>query len=71
MYLCIGNSQMESSDYEGAIYSFERARARMRYRVRFGLVAISLVSAFQSFGDMLEVVTTFDRYPAGSSMISA
>ena len=44
MYLLLGNSRMESRDYEGAIRSFERARAQMQPHPSRGLSVVSLVS---------------------------
>jgi hypothetical protein len=44
MYLLLGSSHMETNDYEGAVQSFERARAQMRPCVGPHLSAISLVS---------------------------
>jgi hypothetical protein len=44
MHLLLGNSRMESRDYEGAIRSFERARAKMRPHASRGLLVVSLVS---------------------------
>ncbi|KAF8554511.1 TPR-like protein [Imleria badia] len=43
MYLLLGNSQMETSDYETAIQSFERARAHVRYHTSQTLCMISLI----------------------------
>jgi hypothetical protein len=43
MYLLLGNSHMESSDYKGAIHSFERAQAQIRNHAEPRLVTISLV----------------------------
>jgi hypothetical protein len=44
MYLLLGGTQMGTSDYDGAIQSFERARAKTRSCVAPDLSAISLVS---------------------------
>ena len=44
MYLLLGNSRMESSDYEGAIESFELARARLRPFSSQSLFVVALVS---------------------------
>jgi hypothetical protein len=44
MHLLLGNSQMESSDYERAIQSFERARAQTRHHRSQSLLVVSLVS---------------------------
>ena len=45
MHLLLGNSCMEARDYEGAIRSFERARAQMRTHASRALLVISLVSS--------------------------
>ena len=44
MYLLLGNLQMERSDYEGAIQSFEHARAQIRHNESRSLLVVSLVS---------------------------
>ena len=44
MYLCLGNSRMESGDYEGAIQSFELARTQLRPDTSHALLVVSLVS---------------------------
>ena len=46
MYLLLGTSRMESRDHEGAIRSFERARAQMRPHPSRALLVISLVRTF-------------------------
>ena len=43
MYLLLGNSRMENRDYEGAIQSFQRARAQMRPHPSRILSVVSLV----------------------------
>ena len=48
MYFLLGNSCMESGDYEGAIQLFERARVHTRYRTGEGLSMISLVSCLMA-----------------------
>ena len=48
MYLLLGNSHMERSDYDGAIQSFEHARARMRHNGG-SLLVVSLVSSPNRF----------------------
>jgi hypothetical protein len=45
MYLLLGNLQMEHSDYEGAIQSFERALAQIRPHASQGLSVVSLVGS--------------------------
>ena len=45
MYLLLGDSRMERSDYEGAIQSFERARAQMRSDGSRALSVVSLVGS--------------------------
>ncbi|KAF8129223.1 hypothetical protein EV363DRAFT_1169153, partial [Boletus edulis] len=44
MHLQLGNSHMESGDYESAIHSFELARSQMPYRMRLSFSIVSLVS---------------------------
>ena len=44
MYLLVGNMHMESTNYEGAIQSFERARPPIRPHTNRTLLAVSLVS---------------------------
>ena len=44
MHLLVGNSRMESTDYEGAIKSFGHARAQMRHHTSRALLLISLVN---------------------------
>ena len=44
MYLLLRNLQMECSDYDGAIKSFEHARAQMLYDEGRPLLVASLVS---------------------------
>ena len=44
MYLFLGNSRMESSDYEGAIESFELARAQLRPFPSQSLSVVALVN---------------------------
>ncbi|KAF8129237.1 quinon protein alcohol dehydrogenase-like superfamily, partial [Boletus edulis] len=51
MHLQLGNSHMESGDYESAIHSFELARSRMRYRVRLSFSIVSLISGWR-FDDL-------------------
>ncbi|KAF8435996.1 hypothetical protein L210DRAFT_3549787 [Boletus edulis BED1] len=47
MYLLLGNSQMECGDHDGAIQSFERARAQKRDYLRLPLFAISLITGWK------------------------
>ncbi|KAF8123581.1 hypothetical protein EV363DRAFT_1356177 [Boletus edulis] len=54
MYLLLGDSQMESGDYERAIQSFERARAQMPHDIGQPLFAISLVTGWKF--DILDVM---------------
>ena len=49
MHLLLGNSCMEARDYEGAIRSFERARAQMRTHASRALLVISLVSSANDY----------------------
>ncbi|KAF8548773.1 hypothetical protein OG21DRAFT_1489089 [Imleria badia] len=51
MYLLLGNSQMETSDYEGAIQSFEHALAKMRHQTSRPLFVVSLISGWK-FDDL-------------------
>ena len=44
MYLLLGDSHMESGDYDGAIQSFEHARAQLRPYPNESLFVVSLVS---------------------------
>ena len=44
MYLLLGNSHMESSDYARAIQSFERARPQSQHLTNQSLLVVSLVS---------------------------
>ncbi|KAF8129217.1 hypothetical protein EV363DRAFT_1169374 [Boletus edulis] len=70
MHLQLGNSHMESGDYESAIHSFELARSRMRYRVRLSFSIVSLISGWR-FDDL--AITIRQRlcealYAAGHTM---
>ncbi|KAF8122511.1 hypothetical protein EV363DRAFT_1360163, partial [Boletus edulis] len=47
MYLLLGNSQMESNDYEAAIQSFECARAQIRDHVGRPFFVISLITGWK------------------------
>ena len=70
MYLLLGNSHMDSSDYEGAIHLFERAQAQMRHYEDQSLLAISLVSFLMVHCNVSKSLTDSDRYPDGNLMIS-
>ena len=48
MYLLLGNSHMESGDYEGAIRSFELARAQLRPFPSQSLFVVALVNFLTS-----------------------
>ena len=48
MYLLLGDSRMENSDYEGAIKSFELARAQLRPFPSESLFVVALVSPLTS-----------------------
>ena len=48
MYLLLGNLRMESSDYEGAIKSFELARAQLRPFPSQSLFVVALVNFLTS-----------------------
>ncbi|KAF8129301.1 hypothetical protein EV363DRAFT_1338600 [Boletus edulis] len=70
MRLQLGNSHMESGDYESAIHSFGLARSQMPYRVRFSFLIVSLISGW-SFDDL--AITIRQRlcealYAAGRTM---
>lgn len=43
MYLLLGNSQMESRDYKGAIQSLEQAQAKLGDRADVPPLVVSLV----------------------------
>ena len=45
MYLLLGDSRMERSDYVGAVQSFECARGQMRSDGGRALLVVSLVSS--------------------------
>ncbi|KAF8435991.1 hypothetical protein L210DRAFT_3549767, partial [Boletus edulis BED1] len=47
MYLLLGNSQMECGDHDGAIQSFEHARAQMRDYIGRPLFVISLITGWK------------------------
>ena len=70
MYLLAGNLRMECCDYEGAMQSFERARAQMRHHTSRPLFVISLVS-FQTVMLRPIEITPSDRCPDGNLIISA
>jgi tetratricopeptide (TPR) repeat protein len=55
MYLLLGNLRMESGDYEGAIRSFERARAQIRPRTSRALLVVSLVSSLTAVLQRIEM----------------
>ncbi|KAF8546059.1 WD40 repeat-like protein, partial [Imleria badia] len=67
MYLLLGNSQMETSDYEGAIQSFEHARDQMRYHTSRPLFVVSLISGwkFDDLGIMIRRHLCEALYAAG------
>ena len=48
MYLLLGDSRMENSDYEGAIKSFELARAQLRPFPSQSLFVVALVNFLTS-----------------------
>ena len=54
MYLLLGNSHMERSDYQRAVQSFEYARSQMRYMDR-SLLVISLVSFLMGVSQRIEI----------------
>ena len=55
MYLLLGNSHMEHSDYEGAIQSFERAQAQMRHDEGRSLLVISLVGSLMAVLQRIQI----------------
>lgn len=70
MYLLVGNSCMESNNYERAIESFERAQTQMdHYRSPSLLLAISLVS-FSMTVLHIKLTRRLHRYLDGALMIS-
>ena len=56
MYVLLGNLRMEHSDYDGAIQSFELARAQMRDDMSRPLFVISLVSFLTGVLPCIEIV---------------
>ena len=60
MYLLLGNSRMETRDYEGAIRSFEHARDQMRSHPSRALSVVSLVSSFPAV--LLPIEMTCDLW---------
>ncbi|KAF8119873.1 hypothetical protein EV363DRAFT_1378544 [Boletus edulis] len=70
MHLQIGNSHMESGDYESAIRSFELARSQMRYRVRLSFFLVSLISGwrFDDLGITIRQRLCEALYAAGRTM---
>jgi hypothetical protein len=56
MHLLLGNSRMESRDYEGAIQLFERARAQMRPHMIPALSVVSLVSFLMAVLQCIDTV---------------
>ena len=69
MYLLLGNSHMERSNYEGAVRSFERAQAQMRHDEGRSLLVISLVGFLMVVLQRIQILTGFDRYPDGNLII--
>ena len=55
MYLLVGDSHMESSDYEHAIESFERARAQTRHHMSQSLLVVSLVCFLTTILQHIEI----------------
>ena len=55
MYLLLGNSLIERSDYEGAIQSFEHARTQMRHCGGRLLLVLSLVSFLMGVLQRIEI----------------
>ena len=70
MYLVVGNSHMESSNYAGAIESFERARAPIRHHTSRPLLVVSLVGFSEGYDyNVSKLRTLFVRYLDGILMI--
>ncbi|KAF8415520.1 hypothetical protein L210DRAFT_3585881, partial [Boletus edulis BED1] len=69
MYTRLGNSQMQCNDYEGAIQSFERARAQMQYHTTRPLFVVSLVRYLISITATC-LLAVSDRSLDGNLMIS-
>lgn len=69
MYLLLGNSHMETGDYESAIQSFEHARTHMRHRTSRTLFVVSLVSVLTGKVQCIESLNVSDRSPDGSLII--
>ena len=67
MYLLLGKSLMESTDYQGAVQSFVRARTGLRHHTSRALSVVSLVSA--NAYAISKLPTMFDRYLDGNLMI--
>jgi hypothetical protein len=61
---------MERSDYEGAIQSFEHARAQMRHYKSPPLLVVSLVSFLMCVLQPIETAHDLDRYPDGNLILS-
>ena len=55
MYLLLGESHIERSDYEGAIQSFEHARAQTRHYEGLPLLVVSLVSFLMGVLQRIEI----------------
>ena len=55
MYLLLGNSQMERSDHEGAIQSFERAQAQVRRDEGRSLLVVSLVGSLMAVLQRIQI----------------
>ena len=70
MYFLLGNSHMERGDYEGAIQSFEHARAQMRHYGGRPLLVVSWVSFLMMYCNVSKSLTDSDRYPDGNLIIS-
>ena len=71
MYFLLGNSHMESGEYERAIESFEHAQAQTRHHRSQSLLVVSLVSSLTALLQYIKMVTFFIiRYPVGNLMIS-
>ncbi|KAF8119879.1 hypothetical protein EV363DRAFT_1378598 [Boletus edulis] len=70
MHLQIGNSHMESGDYESAVRSFELARSQMRYRVRLSFFIVSVISGwrFDDLGITIRQRLCEALYAAGRTM---
>lgn len=71
MHLSLGDLHVESSDYESAIQSFERARTQMRHHRSRPLLVVSLVRFLTALSQLDEIAHCLDRYLDGFLMTLA